>query len=100
MNKILLMALVLGTLSTTTALAATDMTTTVSSKNSIPATIEAKTYQTEAYGIQSVTAVPKIYGDGEKNSGYYHQISRSNPRKRTNTQYFHSRRQNNQQYLY
>lgn len=66
MNKILLMALVLGTLSTTTALAATDMTTTVSSKNSIPATIEAKTYQTEAYGIQSVTAVPKIYGDGEK----------------------------------
>lgn len=66
MNKILLIALVLGTLSTTTALAATDMTTTVSSKNSIPATIEAKTYQTEAYGIQSVTAVPKIYGDGEK----------------------------------
>lgn len=66
MNKILLIALVLGTLSTTTALAATDMTTIVSSKNSIPATIEAKTYQTEAYGIQSVTAVPKIYGDGEK----------------------------------
>lgn len=66
MNKILLIALVLGTLSTTTALAATDMTTTVSSKNSIPTTIEAKTYQTEAYGIQSVTAVPKIYGDGEK----------------------------------
>lgn len=66
MNKILLIALVLGTLSTTTALAATDMTTTVSSKNSIPATIEAKTYQTEAYGIQSVTAVPKIYGDGKK----------------------------------
>ena len=66
MNKILLIALVLGTLSTTTALAATDMTTTVSSKNSIPATIEAKTYQTEAYGIQTVTAVPKIYGDGEK----------------------------------
>lgn len=66
MNKILLMALVLGTLSTTTTLAATDMTTTVSGKSSIPATTEAKTHQTEAYGIQSVTTVPKIYGDGEK----------------------------------
>ena len=32
-NKILLMALVLGTLSTTNALAATDMATTMSSKN-------------------------------------------------------------------
>lgn len=66
MNKILLMALVLGTLSTTNVLAATDMTTTISSTSSNTAISEAKTHQTEAYGMQSVTAVPKIYGDGEK----------------------------------
>lgn len=66
MNKILLMALVLGTLSTTNVLAATDMATTISSTSSATATSEAKTHQTEAYGMQSVTAVPKIYGDGEK----------------------------------
>ena len=64
MNKILLMALVLGTLSTTNVLAATDMATT--STNSTTATSEVKTHQTEAYGMQSVTAMPKIYGDGEK----------------------------------
>ena len=66
MNKILLMALVLGTLSTTNVLAATDMATTISSTNSTTATSEVKTHQTEAYGMQSVTAMPKIYGDGEK----------------------------------
>lgn len=46
MNKILLMALVLGTLSTTNILAATDMATTISSTNSISATSEIKTHQT------------------------------------------------------
>lgn len=66
MNKILLMTLVLGTLSTTNVLAATDMATTISSTNSTTATSEVKTHQTEAYGMQSVTAMPKIYGDGEK----------------------------------
>jgi|GEM_PF-3216010 len=66
MNKILLMALVVGTLSTTNTLAATDMATTISSKSSTTITSEAKTHQEEAYGIQSVTAVPKIYGDGKK----------------------------------
>ena len=51
MNKILLMALVLGTLSTTNVLAATDMATTISSTNSTTATSEVKTHQTEAYGM-------------------------------------------------
>lgn len=51
MNKILLMALVLGTLSTTNVLAATDMATTISSTSSATATSEAKTHQTEAYGM-------------------------------------------------
>ena len=41
MNKILLMALVLGTLSTTNVLAATDMATTISSTSSTTATSEA-----------------------------------------------------------
>lgn len=58
MNKILLMALVLGTLSTTNVLAATDMATTISSTSSNTATSEAKTHHTKAYGMQSVTAVP------------------------------------------
>lgn len=66
MNKILLMALVLGTLSTTNTLAATDMATTISSTSSTTIATEDKTHQAESYGIQSVTAVPKIYGDGEK----------------------------------
>ena len=66
MNKILLIALVLGTLSTTNTLAATDMATTISSTSSTTIATEDKTHQEESYGIQSVTAVPKIYGDGEK----------------------------------
>lgn len=44
MNKILLMALVLGTLSTTNVLAAADIATTISSTNSTTATSEVKTH--------------------------------------------------------
>lgn len=65
MNKILLMALVIGTLASTTAFAETPATT-ITENNTIATSTKNVVQPTENYGIQSVTAVPKVYGDGEK----------------------------------
>ena len=67
MNKTLLMALVIGTIASTTAFAETPTTTpTITTNNTITTSTKNVVQATENYGIQSVTAVPKVYGDGEK----------------------------------
>lgn len=67
MNKALLLALIIGTLSITTAFAETPATiSTITANNTITTSTKNVIQATENYGIQSVTAVPKIYGDGEK----------------------------------
>lgn len=65
MNKTLLMALVIGTLASTTAFAETPATT-ITENNTIATSTKNIVQLIENYGIQSVTAVPKVYGDGEK----------------------------------
>ena len=56
------MALVIVTLASTTAFAETPATT----NNTITTSTKNVVQPTENYSIQSVTAVPKVYGDGEK----------------------------------